>query len=142
LSISSVAVARQVSFLVACEALAWWPSLWQPLVRLYGIPVGSSALVSLLPGGTRTVEHVHRYRHIVHPWWHVGRGYLSWCEASCRLGVPWLEVLLAIIVAKVLEVRCILHDQIDQLHRFDDCNEASLHGAIGGRYWWGECFVQ
>jgi hypothetical protein len=58
------------------------------------------------------------------------------------LGIPWLEALLGAIVAKALEIWCILRDRVDQLHRFDDSYEASFHGAVGSWYWWHEYFVQ
>ena len=50
--ISSAAVACQVPFAIACEALAWWPLLWRPLFHLYGVSIGPSTLVPLLPEGT------------------------------------------------------------------------------------------
>jgi hypothetical protein len=132
----------QMPYMIAREASAWRPLLRRPLVRLHGVSISSSALVSLLPGGMRTVGCVHRYCHVVHPWRGIGRCHLLWCEASCRLGVPWLETLLGIVVAKALEVRCVLRNRVDQLHRFDDSYEASLHGAIGSRYWGCEYFIQ
>jgi len=102
--------------MIALEALARWPLLRQSLVHLHSVSIGPSTLVSLLPGGARLIGHVHWYHHIVHPWWGIGQGHLSWCEASCGLGVSWLEVQLAVIVAEALEVRCILYDRVDQLH--------------------------
>ena len=102
--------------MIAREALARWPSLWQSLVHLYSIPVGSSALVSLLPGGACSIGRVHWYRHVVHPWWGVGQSHLLWREALRRLGIPWLEALLVIVVTEALEIRCILRDPVNQLH--------------------------
>ena len=142
MGISSMAVTCQVPFAIAREAFAQWPSLWGPLVHLHGVSVGSSALVSLLSGGARTIGRVHGYHHIIHPWWGIGRGYLSRRESLCGLGIPQLEALLGLVIAEPLEVRCVLCDQVDQLHRFDDGDESFLHSTIGGWYWGCEYFVQ
>jgi hypothetical protein len=100
----------QVPYLITFEALVRWPLLGWALVCLDSVAIGSSALVSLLSWGMRAVAHVHRYHHVVHPWWCVGRVDLSQHEASCSLGISWLKVQLAVIVAEVLEIRCILCD--------------------------------
>jgi len=116
LGVSSMAITCQVPYSITFEALVWWPLLGWALVYLDSIAIGSSALVSLLSWGMRAVAHVYRYHHVVHPWWCVGRVDLLQCEALCSLGISWLEVQLIVIVAEVLEIRCILCNQIDWLH--------------------------
>ena len=64
-----------------------------------------------------------------------------WGESLHRLLVP-LGKLWLIIPLERSEVRCVLHNRVDELHQFDDGHHSFLHAFIGLRYWWGEHLVK
>src|SRR5216683_1761401 len=103
---------------VAVVTLARWsvrPLVWFGLCR---IPLSRSITPRWSTG---SVARVHRYWGVIHPLWSVGRGYLSGSESPIWLVSSWH---LGRIGAESSEVRCVLRDRIDQLHRFDDCDES------------------
>src|SRR5216684_258301 len=106
---------------VAVITLARWSI--RPLVRLnlHRIPLGRP---SMPRWGTSSVARIHQYWSVVHPLWGVRQCYLSRSESPVWLVPSWH---LGRVGAESSEVRCVLHDRIDQLHRFDDCNESFLH---------------
>ncbi len=136
-SLRGPALGRQVTDFVTVVALVWrlvWHLVWFDLCH-----------VSLgWPGapwwGTSSVARVHRYWSVVHPLRGIGRCHLLWRKVSLgRLVSSWH---LGRVGVEGSEVRCILHDRIDQLHRFDDCNEPPFHRFIGDRHGWREDFVE
>src|SRR6267154_4960228 len=120
---------------VAVVTLAWWSV--RPLVR-FGLHHISLGRPSTPRWSTGSVARVHWYWGVIHPLRGVRRSYLSGSKSPIWLVSPWH---LGRVGAESSEVRCVLRDRIDQLHRFDDCDESSLHCFIGDWYWWREHFV-
>src|SRR6266851_2134848 len=120
---------------VAVVTLAWWSI--RPLVRfsLCCVSLGQSITPRWSTG---SVARVHRYWGVIHPLWSVGRSYLSRSKSPVWLVSSWH---LGRVGAESSEVRCVLCDRIDQLHRFDDCDESSFHRLVGDWYWGREDLV-
>src|SRR6266853_3310132 len=110
---------------VAVVTLARWsvlPLVWFSLCR---IPLGRP---SMPRWSTGSIARVHQYWGVIHPLRSIGRGHLSRSESPVWLVPSWH---LGRVGTEGSEVRCVLRDRVDQLHRFDDCDESPLHCFVG-----------
>ena len=127
----------EVPFFVAVEAFVWHVLPCWGLVNLHCV----SLCLLVLSWGTCSVTGVHRDWQVAHPQQGIGWGYLSQCMSLYRLLIS-LGKLWLVAPLKRSEIGCVLHDQVNELHWFDDGHHAFFHVFVGFGYWWAEYFVK